>query len=669
MLPVTTSNTPQGQPDLANYLARGGSVVSSEKQLSAVASLFLGTMPEGSNIGDGLTIVSHGIWYVRSGPDPERLEDLRPEVREKVCPEPEYWKRLDSDIKHRIGKAVTDSFTDNPPDNPVGKRARASVEVLRVLREIEERGPMPVAEILTELSPLRDMHKDWHKKLDEAARLLSSEMSASGGNANPLISAEQLSAGGMLAGVPMGEIRQIAAGVDLGKDGGEAQPPPRIIPTASSLITAERTLAIAGITPADRTALTSLERKKLLAPHNIHTRDPLEGQEFTTGVALIENGALRILDHSLDNLYPAARPQPCSDPHANVYEWVEKNEPKDSLVNLFMGSVFPGADEERRAWQIIGSLHYGRPRQRKLFPIIGTGGTGKSTLVKILAASLGSGCTVIRVEDFNSKFTGNILEGRDCLCLNEYEVPASKSDPGEKKMWTKIKEFLGDGTTRAERKNVDSDTLNIENLQVVLVGNDIPFLGTTANNQRAWTRRLEPLPMDVIFEEEEHITSLAERIIASPEEMVYFVSRALLEYSLIVPDGDGPEVYQRTPASDAMKEEMLVNWEVKAASLFSTGEAGSLTAAQIKTHMVKGLSLAGCPHILTGEEGDSYPAEWLYKKTRALLTAKNRTPGPAITRSAAGGGLEQIVVSEIVIPDAGSLNGETDQMPADEAPF
>jgi P4 family phage/plasmid primase-like protien len=140
-----------------------------------------------------------------------------------------------------------------------------------------------------------------------------------------------------------------------------------------------------------------------------------------------------------------------------------------------------------------GLILIGGNRAQKILFLLGKGGTGKGTIVRLIVLVLGTDNVVqLRVDKLNGRFETARLIGK--LLLNAVEAPQEFfCQPGAEV----VKALCGHDVMDGEKKGVN-DPLSFEGLFPVIVTSNEQLNVRTAGDEEAWIRRLEiidfPIP-------------------------------------------------------------------------------------------------------------------------------------------------------------------------------
>ena len=373
---------------------------------------------------------------------------------------------------------------------------------------------------------------------------------------------------------------------------------------ASAIDRALRDFSIAGL-PRAHSAAERENGEVLVKPHFIYTANPADGQAFAEGILALRGEGFSAETHTLDALYPAARPGAAfpETGERSLEDWLARNLTPNLKIMRFFHSAFPDPQLMALAFEIAGSLIYGRPSERRVFVVKGKGKSGKTAFADLIRSAVGAAAPVMRREDIAHMTEAAALRGATCVVHSEYELPdptdrlAKRADT---MMLARIKELVGEREIRVEDKHRPAETIHTGDLQVLIHGNSHPQVGTTRENQAAWAARIVALPMETRLPDGERMTDLVEKIAADPKEMAIFSALALAHYANAARrGGEGkPEMFGETEASKIMRRDILANWVLDAAELFDPhgDPRGRLSAKEIKTHLIK--HLKGCPHIV-----------------------------------------------------------------------
>ena len=369
--PKTASKS--GDP---RYRSQGSLAKDTEDHITAIHNVALGTRPDYYNIGDGYLLFANGHCYRRSGPAPDRYADIHSQQRaEQISEHGEYWIRVtDTEwLRGLFGKWITENAEKKPAGsraNPKGGPLQKETEASDFL-EIWDSDPAPYRETKKKIDEAR-FRKGFRNSVVEALHKVWGDMDDIHANVDFKTVAER-------AGIDRAQMMEFRerAGSYRRKTAAAAQPPEESkappaedagdsdsqVPIAATA-TIERAIKDFGIHGRPQAqASTEENAHRLVKPHHIGTSEPAEGQAFSTGVFVISGEGYSVTGHNLDILYPAARPSPAipSTEKENPTKWLEGQMRSDFKVMAFFRTAFPDEDLMIRAFEIAGSLIYGRP--------------------------------------------------------------------------------------------------------------------------------------------------------------------------------------------------------------------------------------------------------------------------------------------------------------------
>lgn len=166
---------------------------------------------------------------------------------------------------------------------------------------------------------------------------------------------------------------------------------------------------------------------------------------------------------------------------------ISKERITESLfLNDWLDQAIPDPDDQKMLLQYIGYSMTLDTSEQKFLMIVGKGGTGKSTLLKLIETILGkSNISSITLQGLQDRFTpaelflkqANICADIPLTALNEVDM---------------LKRLTGEDTITAERKFSDPFTFR-SRARLFFSANDIPYIAEKTN---AFYRRMLILKMD-----------------------------------------------------------------------------------------------------------------------------------------------------------------------------
>lgn len=156
------------------------------------------------------------------------------------------------------------------------------------------------------------------------------------------------------------------------------------------------------------------------------------------------------------------------------------------FLNEWLDQAIPDPDDQKMLMQYIGYSMTLDTSEQKFLMIVGKGGTGKSTLLKLIETILGkSNISSITLQGLQDRFTpaelflkqANICADIPLTALNEVDM---------------LKRLTGEDTVTVERKYLDPFTFR-SRARLFFSANDIPYIAEKTN---AFYRRMLILKMD-----------------------------------------------------------------------------------------------------------------------------------------------------------------------------
>jgi P4 family phage/plasmid primase-like protien len=156
-----------------------------------------------------------------------------------------------------------------------------------------------------------------------------------------------------------------------------------------------------------------------------------------------------------------------------------------NFENNFLEKVLGKKDIEMLQ-RYCGLILIGGNRAQKVLFMLGKGGTGKGTIVRLIVGVLGgNNVEQLRVDKLNGRFETARLIGK--LLLNVVEAPEDFfNQPGAEI----VKSLCGHDVMDAEKKG-SNDPVNFEGLFPVLVTSNEQLRVRLAGDEEAWMRRME----------------------------------------------------------------------------------------------------------------------------------------------------------------------------------
>lgn len=189
----------------------------------------------------------------------------------------------------------------------------------------------------------------------------------------------------------------------------------------------------------------------------------------------------KLLPH--DPKYRAINQIPhCYDPAAKY---------KGEQMEAFLDFICPVFNSREMLLEFIGYCFTKDVRQQKFLILNGEGGSGKSTLIRLVEAAVGSRNTSnISLTDLQQRFASFGLLGKLLNSCADLEISALEDT-------AIIKKILGEDTLRAEQKG--KDAISFKNYaKLIFSTNELPVVKSEKTN--GFYRRLLILPMNSVPE-------------------------------------------------------------------------------------------------------------------------------------------------------------------------
>lgn len=157
----------------------------------------------------------------------------------------------------------------------------------------------------------------------------------------------------------------------------------------------------------------------------------------------------------------------------------------------FLNFICPEPDSREMLLQFSGYAHTKDVGQQKFLVLLGEGGSGKSTFIRLMEASVGSrNLSNISLADLQQRFASFGLMGKLLNSCADLEICALEDT-------AVIKKVLGEDTLRAEQKGRDAVSFR-SCAKLVFSTNELPVVKAEKTN--GFYRRLLVLPMDRVPE-------------------------------------------------------------------------------------------------------------------------------------------------------------------------
>lgn len=160
-------------------------------------------------------------------------------------------------------------------------------------------------------------------------------------------------------------------------------------------------------------------------------------------------------------------------------------------IEKFLNFICPNLDSREMLLQFIGYCLTKDVRQQKFLVLNGEGGSGKSTLIRLIEAVIGSQNTSnISLTDLQQRFASFGLIGKLLNSCADLEIAALEDT-------AMIKKVLGEDTLRAEQKG--RDAVSFKNYaKLIFSTNELPVV--KSEKTKGFYRRLLVLPMNHVPE-------------------------------------------------------------------------------------------------------------------------------------------------------------------------
>ncbi|MBD5521222.1 MAG: hypothetical protein HDR03_08395 [Lachnospiraceae bacterium] len=157
----------------------------------------------------------------------------------------------------------------------------------------------------------------------------------------------------------------------------------------------------------------------------------------------------------------------------------------------FLNFICPEPDSREMLLQFSGYAHTKDVGQQKFLVLLGEGGSGKSTFIRLMESSVGSrNLSNISLTDLQQRFASFGLMGKVLNSCADLEISALEDT-------AIIKKVLGEDTLRAEQKG--HDAISFKNYaKLIFSTNELPVVKAEKTN--GFYRRLLVLPMNRVPE-------------------------------------------------------------------------------------------------------------------------------------------------------------------------
>lgn len=186
------------------------------------------------------------------------------------------------------------------------------------------------------------------------------------------------------------------------------------------------------------------------------------------------------------------------------------------FLTKFLEKVLGKKDVEMLQ-RYCGSILIGGNRAQKILFLLGKGGTGKGTIVRLIVRILGeSNVEQLRVDKLNGRFETSRLIGK--LLLNVVEAPEDFFNQPSAEI---VKALCGHDVMDAEKKGMN-DPIKFEGLFPVIVTSNEQLRVRLAGDEEAWLRRIEIIEFPTAREEgAEIIDNFEEQLFKEESEGIF----------------------------------------------------------------------------------------------------------------------------------------------------
>ena len=198
------------------------------------------------------------------------------------------------------------------------------------------------------------------------------------------------------------------------------------------------------------------------------------------------------------------------------HEYHPEDEPSGAEAEKWLAFITPEPDDREMLMQYCGYCMTMDTRQQKFLILLGSGGTGKSTLIKILETIIGSDNTSnISLKELTQRFASFGLLGKLLNSCADLELGALEDT-------SLIKKVLGEDTLRAEQKG--KDAVSFKNYaKLIFSTNELPLVLSEKTN--GFFRRLLILTMNQ--QPTTVITDYLERLLGEIDYFIHHFVQAL----------------------------------------------------------------------------------------------------------------------------------------------
>ena len=173
------------------------------------------------------------------------------------------------------------------------------------------------------------------------------------------------------------------------------------------------------------------------------------------------------------------------------HEYKPDAEHEGERTEEFLNFICPEPDSREMLLQFSGYAHTKDVGQQKFLVLLGEGGSGKSTFIRLMESSVGSrNLSNISLTDLQQRFASFGLMGKLLNSCADLEISALEDT-------AIIKKVLGEDTLRAEQKG--RDAISFKNYaKLIFSTNELPVVKAEKTN--GFYRRLLVLPMNRVPE-------------------------------------------------------------------------------------------------------------------------------------------------------------------------
>ena len=198
------------------------------------------------------------------------------------------------------------------------------------------------------------------------------------------------------------------------------------------------------------------------------------------------------------------------------YRFDPDSEPERDIIDDFLEAAIPDESDREMLLEYTGLCFTKDTSQQVFLILVGIGGSGKSTLIRLIIQVIGKeNVSSVSLRGLSERFATADLVGKllnSCADLEE----GALDDP------TTLKKLLGEDQMRGERKGQDAFDF-VSYAKQIFSSNDIPVI--KGERTDGFYRRLLICPMNI--KPEKMDTTLSEKLKLSANRFVYLCMKAL----------------------------------------------------------------------------------------------------------------------------------------------